>query len=192
MSENILLMSGAMLIERSSVHGNTDTKLIEPTIKVAQDMYIMPLLGSALYTKLITIVADGTITSNVANIEYKTLLDKYIVDALIYYTISEMPLESFQFWNKGMARKVGIDTELPSMAEMFNIIDHYKKRAEFYGKRMIAYIKAYADTKFPEYLNPGNTCDTVNPSTKAYTFPIWLGGDDDCGCDGFNNQPYRG
>lgn len=194
MSENILLISDTMIKERTAIHGNIDPKLIYPDIKVAQDMYIMPILGTALYTKLQTIISDGTISSNPANVNYKGLIDKYLVDALMYYTLSELPTTiSYQFWNKGVVRKQGENTELPSMVELIDLSNKYKNRAEFYATRMRDYIRANASAMFTEYLNPGNTTDTVTPEQRAFTMPIYLGDDGNCYCNpgGFNGQPYH-
>lgn len=194
MSSNILLVSDTMIKERTSIHGNIDPKLIYPDIKVAQDMYILPILGTALYEKLQTIIADGTITSDSAKVNYKNLIDKYLCDALMYYTLSELPTTiSYQFWNKGVMRKQGESTELPTMSELIDLSNKYKNRAEFYAERLKAWVRANANTMFPEYLNPGNTTDTVTPEQRAFTMPVYLGPDNKC-CDdmGFNGQPYQG
>lgn len=197
MSENILLISDTMIKERTAIHGNIDPKLIYPDIKVAQDMYIMPILGTALYNKLQTIIADNTITSNPANANYKGLIDKYLVDALMYYTLAELPTTiSYQFWNKGVVRKQGENTDLPSMSELIDLSNKYKNRAEFYAERLKMYIIDKAPTMFPEYLNPGNTIDTVTPEQRAFTMPIYLGDSDGndnpyCNRGGFNGQPYH-
>jgi hypothetical protein len=194
MSANVLLISTTILKERTGIHGNIDEKLLYPDIKYAQDSYILPLLGTALFNKLQTIIADGTITSNVANVNYKALLDTYIIDAMVYYTLAEMPLSiGYQFWNKGVVRKIGENTENPSMSELVDIANRYKNRAENYANRMKEYIKANAATKFPEYLNPGSTTDTVTPEQRAFTLPIYLGDyghDPYCNPGGFNGQPY--
>jgi hypothetical protein len=198
MSENILLISDTMIKERTAIHGNIDPKLIYPDIKVAQDMYIMPILGTALYNKLLTAIGDGSISSDTTNVNYKNLIDKYLVDALMYYTLSELPTTiSYQFWNKGVTRKIGQDSENPSMSELIDLSNKYKNRAEFYAQRLKQWIRQNAATMFPEYLNPGNGIDTVTPEHRAFTMPIYLGPegyrrDDDC-CDGFgfNNQPYK-
>jgi hypothetical protein len=106
MSDNILLISDVMIKERTAIHGNIDPKMIYPDIKYAQDVYIAPILGSGLFNKLQTIISDGTITAG-ANVHYKDLIDKYLVDALMYYTLAELPNSlSFQFYNKGVIRKV--------------------------------------------------------------------------------------
>lgn len=182
MSQDILLISDTMIKDRTSVHGNIDPKLIYPNIKVAQDMYIHPILGSALYNKLQTIVSDGTISSSAPLAPYKLLVDRYIVDALIYYTLAELPVSlSYQFWNKGVLRKQGESTDLPSMSELFDIGNKYKNWAEFYSNRLRLYLKQNAATLFSEYNNPGSGIDDINPTHKSFTMPVFLGDDNSCG-----------
>ena len=197
MSENILLISDLMIKERTAIHGNIDPKLIYPDIKVAQDMYILPLLGTNLYNKLQTLVSNGTIVDP-ANANYKFLMDKYLVDALMYYTLSELPETlSYQFWNKGVVRKHGQDTDIPTMEELISLSKKYKSRAEWYGQRMRLYIVQNSAQMFPEYLNPGSTIDTITPEQRAFTMPVYLGDETNvrlnpyCNPGGFNGQPYH-
>lgn len=174
MSKNVLLISEDILKDRTTLHGNVDPKLLFPEIKAAQDMYIHPILGTALYNKIISEVEAGTITG-----DYKTLLDDYIIDCILYYTLSSLPEAlSYQMWNKGVVRKQGDNTELPSMGELIDISNRFRIRAEWYGDRMNKYLKANASSSFlPEYLSPGDTSDTITPEVNSYTMPIYLGGD---------------
>lgn len=182
MALDILLISDQMIKDRTTIHGNIDPKLLYPNIKVAQDLYIHPILGTALYNKLLNAISDGTIISLPANANYKTLIDRYIVDALMYYTLSELPIPmSYQFWNKGVLRKQGENTELPSMSELLELGSKYRNWAESYGNRLRLYLRQNASTLFPEYLNPGTGEDDINPQNKTFTMPVWLGGDGDCG-----------
>lgn len=194
MSLNTLLVNDQMIKDRTVIHGNIDPKLIYPDVKVAQDMYILPILGTGLYDKLQGLINNNTI-NDPGNADYKLLIDKYIIDALIYYTLSELPTSiSFQFWNKGVIRKVGQDTELPSMQDLVDISYKYKNRAEFYATRLRDYLRATASaTKYPEYLNPGSTSDTITPGQTTFTMPVYLGDDDNpyCNPGGFNGQPYH-
>jgi hypothetical protein len=197
MSANILLVSDVMIKERTAIHGNIDPKNIYPDIKVAQDMYILPILGSALFNKMQAIVSDDTINTDGSLVAYKTMLDKYLCDALIYYTLSELPTTiSYQFWNKGVLRKSGENTELPSMSELIDLSNKYKNRAEFYAQRLRLYVvDQAAKSKFPEYNQPGNTIDTVYPNHRAFTNPIYLsdeGRNPFCNPGGFTNEPYHG
>lgn len=176
MSLNILLISDEMIKERTAIHGNIDPKLLYPDIKVAQDMYIHPILGTALYDKIQADINGGSIAGN-----YKILLDKYIVDALIYYTLTDLPTTiSYQFWNKGVVRKQGENTELPSMSELIDLSKKYQNRAEFYATRLRDYLRQKASTLFPEYLNPGSGIDDIRPEHKTFTSPVYLGDSDDC------------
>lgn len=187
MSLNILLISDAMIKERTAIHGNIDPKLIYPDIKVAQDMYIEPILGTALYNKLLNDI-NGAGPAG----EYKTLLDKFIVDALIYYTLAQLPTTiSYQFWNKGVMRKQGQDTELPTMSELVDISNKYQERGEFYANRLRKYLIQNAPTKFPEYINPGSGVDDIRPAHNAYSMPVWLGDDDDS-CNRSYEERYQG
>lgn len=188
--ENKLLISDVMIKERTAIHGNIDPKLIYPDIKVAQDMYILPLLGSALYFKLQDLITSDA-TGATWPAAYKTLVDVYIIDPLIYYTLSELPTTiSYQFWNKGVMRKQGLDTDLPSMSDLIDLSNKYRNRAEFYGNRLKRYLIQNANDSFPEYNNPGNGVDTINPDQKAFTIGIYLGPDNDCCCNDTPTQPY--
>jgi hypothetical protein len=178
MSENILLISPTVLKERTPVHGNVDDKLIYPEIKYAQDAFIKPILGSALFAKLQTLIT-GTSPNNISdpgNADYKVLMDSYIIDALVYYTLMGLVTSaSYQMWNKGVVRKLGDNTELPSMSELVDLSNGHRNKAEHYAKAMRRYLLQYANTKYPEYLNPGNTIDTIWPDQNEFSNPIYLG-----------------
>ncbi len=196
MSANVLLISDQIIKDRTSIHGNIDPKLIYPDIKYAQDVFILPLLGTGLYEKMQAIIADGTITTDNTLSNYKNLLDKYIIDALMYYVMGELPMTlGYQFFNKGVVRKNGENTDNPDMSELVSIGLKYKQRAEYYGNRMRLYVVQNAAAMFREYLNPGNTIDTITPNQRAFTMPIYLGDErrDNpfCNPGGFNGQPYH-
>jgi len=171
MSQNILLISVDILKQRTQIHGNIDEKLLYADIKVAQDMYVVPLLGTALFNRLQADVNADTLSG-----DYKTLLDNYLIDCLIWYTLAESPeTMSYQLTNKGVVRKQGDNTQLPTMAEIISLADTYRKRAEFYANRCRLYLEQNAPTKFPEYLNPGSGIDDKRPVRVQYTSPIYLG-----------------
>lgn len=198
MSKNILLISVDILKERTDIHGNIDAKLIYPHIKFVQDAFIKKVLGTALYDKLQDIINDGTIIDS-NNADYKLLLDEYIIDAMIWYCKSEMSVDtSFQMWNKGVVRKQGQDTELPSMSELIDIANRYKSKGEYYANRLKLFLIDQSSRlqKYPEYTHPGSTVDTITPEMQNFTSPIWLGDTDGkdnpwCNPGGFNGQPYH-
>jgi len=171
MSRNILLISADMLKQRTQIHGNIDEKLLYADIKVAQDMYILPLLGTALFNKL-----QNDINADQLDGNYKTLLDDYVVDCLVWYTLTESPeTMSYQLTNKGLVRKQGDNTQLPGLAEITSLADTYRKRAEFYANRCRLYLEQNAAEMYPQYLNPGNNIDDKRPVRVQYTSPVYLG-----------------
>lgn len=187
--ENKLLISDVILKERTAIHGNIDPKLLYPTIKYVQDSRILPIIGTALYTRIQTLITTDP-TGATWPADYKRLLDIYIIDALIWYVLYELPLDiSYQVWNKGILRKQGQDTDLPTMSDLLDIGNHNKNKAEFYGNRLKVYLQQNATASYPEYNSPGNGIDTINPDQKSFTIPIYLGGDDCC-CNDTPTKPY--
>ena len=181
MSKNTLFISVQSIKDRTGLHANVDEKLVLPEIKTAQDMYILPALGSALYNELQTAVDTNTYT----NLQ-TTLLDDYIVDTLIYFVMSELPQGlSFQFYNKGLLRKSGENQENPSMQDMIDVANRYKARAEFYKQRLIKYLKQHT-ALYPNYLNFGSGIDSIKPDNEGYTVSMYLG---DACC---NDDDYEG
>lgn len=184
MSQNVLLISAEMIKDRTAIHTNIDEKLLFPTIKVCQDMFIHPLLGSTLFNKIITYVEAASVTGT-----YKDLLDDYIIDCLCWYVLSECIFDTtYQIWNKGMVKKAGDSTELPGTDELEAMRNRFRIRAEWYGQRLKNYLQVNASTKFlPEYLTT-TACDDIPPENKAFTMPVYLG-DDYCGCNNINRYP---
>jgi hypothetical protein len=169
MSLNTLFISVQGIKDRTGLHANVDEKLVLPEIKTAQDMYILPTLGSTLYNRL-----QAGITANDLNANEVILLNNYLADCLIYYVMSELPMGlSYQFYNKGLLRKSGDNTENPSMQDMIDVANRYRTRAEFYKQRVIKYLRQN-NTLFPEYLNFTSGIDTIVPDLEGYTSSLYL------------------
>jgi hypothetical protein len=180
MSKNTLFISVQSIKDRTGLHANVEEKLVLPEIKTAQDMYILPALGSALYNELQTAVDANTYTQL-----QTTLLDDYIVDCLIYFVMSELPQGlSYQFYNKGLIRKTGENQESPSMQDMIDVANRYRARAEFYKQRLIKYLKQN-NALYPNYLNFGSGIDSIKPDNEGYTVSMYLG-------DACCNDDYEG
>ena len=162
MSKNTLFISVQSIKDRTGLHANVDEKLVLPEIKTAQDMYILPALGSALYNELQTAVDANTYT----NLQ-----------------------TSFQFYNKGLLRKSGENQENPSMQDMIDVANRYKARAEFYKQRLIKYLKQN-NALYPNYLNFGSGIDSIKPDNEGYTVSMYLG-DACCNDDDYEGKRKR-
>ncbi len=187
MSLNILFISVDTIKDRSGLHLNVDEKLVKGEIKAVQDMYILPALGSALYDR----IQAGITANNLTQLEI-TLLNDYIVDTLVNFTLAELPQGlSFQFYNKGLLRKGGENFENPSMQDMIDIANRYRARAEFYKQRLIKYLRQNI-VDYPLYSNYGSGIDAIKPERDAYNSTIWLGDTGCCGDFKSYEEKYQG
>lgn len=187
--KNICFINVNTIKERSALHSNVDDKLILPEILTAQDMFLLPALGTALYDRL----QDGIENNNLTADEVD-LLDNFITNPLVYYTLSELPMGlSYQFYNKGLVRKTSDNTDTPNMQDLIDVASRYRTRAEFYTQRLIKHLKQVSSTtnKFQEYVNYGSGVDIIKPDHDAYQASIWLG--DEYGCKPMSfEERYQG
>lgn len=169
--KNVLFITVQNIKDRTGLHNNVDEKLILPEIMTAQDMFILPLLGSNLYKRL----QDGIEADNLNAVE-ETLLDEYIIPTLVYYVLSELPMAiSYQFYNKGLVRKKDDNTNDPDTQEIIDTMNRYKTRAEFYKQRTLKYLKAESvNDTYPQYNDTLNRYDDILPDKQAYTTSVYL------------------
>jgi hypothetical protein len=170
MSLNILFINETLIKSRTAISDAIDGKQIKPLIKLAQDKFILPALGSTFYNRL----QDGIEIGDLSQDE-KYLLDNYITDALVWFTIAEMVVStSFQFFSKGVLQKSSEESNSPSKSQLDLLERKYMSNGEFYKQRLIDYLRENC-TKFEEYMNVGSGLDVINPQIQAYTSPIFLG-----------------
>ena len=170
MSLNTLFIDEVLIKSRTAISQGIDGKQIKPVIKLAQDKFIMSCLGSTLFNRL-----QQGIENDDLNTYEKTLLDDYITDCLLWYTIAEMVMmTSFQFFSKGVFQKSSEESNAPSNGQLELLERSYKSNAEFYKQRLIDYLRQNT-TLFPEYINYATGFDVIPPQIKAYTSSIYLG-----------------
>ena len=170
MSLNILFISESLIKDRTGISSAIDGKQLKPIIKLAQDKYILPCLGSGLYNRL----QSGINNANLTNDE-KTLLNDYVTDTLLWFTIGEsVQMLGYQFFSKGVFQKTSEDSNAPGKGTLELIERKYMSNGEFYKQRLIAYLQENY-TLYEQYLNPGTGLDVIFPQNKAYTSPIYLG-----------------
>jgi hypothetical protein len=171
MSKNIIFITEQLFKERTGASNAIDGKQLFPMIKVAQDIHIQPTLGSGLYLRL----QDGIDNDDLNNDE-KNLIDNYITDALIWFTMSMLPMVmGYQLFSKGFLQKTSEEGNAPSRADLELIEAKYKSMAEFYNKRLIKFLQENYGL-YELYLNPGSGVDVIFPTKQGYSSPFYLGG----------------
>ena len=167
---NILLISEDTLKTHSSLNKNVWADNLSSVIKATQDVDLQRILGPCLYKKVLELVENGGIRNTKYSI-YKTLLDEYITDYLIYQTLVNLiPEISTKITNMGLVISNDEHVQNVTQGERDLVMGQYQKYADAYCKMMQDFLKENRDS-FPEL----NCCGAPNLDSSAET-GLWLGG----------------
>lgn len=146
-----LLISEAAVRSFTDVNKSVDSDLINNNIRVAGDYYLQNTLGTKLYRKIIDLVNTNSMAE-----PYKTLLDDYCQDYLLYCAYYET-LESIYVRprNNGLLRPTGGENSESVDFEMYNVKrQSVKNKMDFYNTKLTQYL-IEEEALFPE-LNSNN------------------------------------
>ena len=167
---NMLLISEDTLKTHSSLNKNVWADNLSSVIKATQDVDLQRILGSCLYKKILELVNDGGIRNAKYSI-YKTLLDEYITDYLIYQTLVNLiPEISTKITNMGLVVSNDEHVQNVTQGERDLVMGQYQKYADAYCKMMQDFLKENRDS-FPEL----NCCGSTTLDSAAST-SLFLGG----------------
>lgn len=133
---NILLISEDYIKTHSNLNDNVWGEYLLPAIREAQDMGLQTIIGECLYTTILDMVDDGSITAT-TNAAYKVLTDDYIRPYLMYKAISDLvPIIGVKLSNIGTV--ISNDEHLSNISESERerLRQYYEYRSDFYCKRL--------------------------------------------------------
>jgi hypothetical protein len=161
----ILFISEDKLKDSTAINMNVDVNFLLPYVRIAQKKYIETKLGTNLFEAIQTMISAGTI-GNVANANYKTLLDDYIADVLVHYAFYEvLPFLRYKVQNNNVVSKTADNSTPLTRAEAQDLRSEISNTAQFYTERLVDYL-CNNNNLFPEYTT--NTGSDVNPDSNAY------------------------
>jgi len=160
--QHTLYISATRIKKDTALGGSVDDNIIMPYILLAQDMFILPVLGTDLDTKLKSDIQGGSLTG-----AYKTLVETYIQPALVQFSFAELaPFLRLRFVNNAIVIMGATDqSDSASYEDIKPLMDRAKDAAEFYRQRLIDYIRNNTSS-FPEYSS--NTGADLDPTTRNY------------------------
>jgi len=166
-----IFISPDFLKQTTIVEQNIDTKIVRETIVEAQDLYILPLLGTALYDRVVTEIGSTVST------DIKTLLDDHIQRTLKWYVLVEITdFLTFRYVNKAVMQKSSENSTAIDSVNATRMKGLLKDKAEIYADRMSLFL-CEESTAYPEFNNPGSRADTIKPKRQVYETAIFLGRD---------------
>lgn len=149
---------------------NVDAKYIGIAIIEAQELYLRPSLGTALYNKINTDL--GSLTG-----VYDTLFHDYILDVLKNYTLFLLAPNIVMKWrNTSIGINSGENFTPIDLNDIGKIQKQVLPKAETYLKRMNDYLIANSND-FPE-LYANTAFDQKNPNNQSFSTTMNLGPDD--------------
>jgi len=171
-NQNTLFLTEKFIKENSAIQDNVEFSNLRPTIRLVQDKHVQRLLGTKLYRKLQTLVADGTITDS-GNEDYKYLLDAFIVHIITHAFMAEATTDLlFKYTNISVNTNSNETIQPVSLQQIKFLQEEHKGNSQFYQKRLVDYL-LFNQTDFPEYLD--NVEDEIRPERKAYSGNIYTG-----------------
>lgn len=179
---NVLFISEETLKDNTIVSANVDPKLFRMAISDAQDMYLLPILGTTLYNDLVSSVSGFTVSGTPISQSYQTLLDVYIKPTLVKYSLFRMVITlSYKFQNKNIGVKSSEFSQQANYDDLTKLKEQSLNDAEVYADRLSRFLLANNAT-YPKYLTQENAnIATIYPNKNNFTNGMFLG--DDCDCD---------
>jgi len=157
----VLFISENKIKDSTAIGGNVDASFLHPYIKIAQKKYIETKLGTDLFEALQTKITAGSLSG-----AYQTLVDDFIMDALIHWSFYEcLPFLRYKVMNNNVVSKTAENSTPLSREEAQDLREEIRNTAEFYTERLIDYIKNNT-ASFTEYTT--NTGSDVSPDTVNY------------------------
>jgi len=160
--EHTLYISTNRLKRDTALSQAVDDNLVMPYILLAQDMHILPVLGTELDQDLKSHIQNNTLAD-----DNKTLVETYIQPALVQYSFTQLvPYLRLRFVNNAVV--IMGATEQSSSAtyeDLKPVMDTATNAGEFYRQRLIDYIKNNT-ALFPKYST--NTGADLKPTTSNY------------------------
>ncbi len=166
------IISEAKVRAFTTLNNSVDTELIKNCIRTAQDYYLQSIIGTVLYEKILTDIDSGSLTG-----DYKTLVDSYIQDYLLYATYYETLEEIFiRPRNKGLLKPTGGENSVDVDLQTYNVKrQSVENKMTYYAERLTNYILE-DNGLFPE-LDQNNLLYQQNPDYSVkYRSPFAMRG----------------
>ena len=159
--QHTLFISTTRIKKDTALGASVDDNLLLPYILMAQDRYILPILGTDLYDKLISEIQGSSLAG-----DYLTLLQSYIQPALVQFSFATVvPFLRLRFVNNSVVTMSSEQGNSVSHSDLKPLISASMDQGEFLRERLIDYIRNNTSS-FSEYSS--NTGSDLQPTTQNY------------------------
>ena len=173
-----MLVSPKRVKESGELNVNVEDRAIAASIRTAQNVYLRDVLGSDLIEKLQVLVFNkiSGVNDNIddeANIAYKTLLDDYLQDAIVYKTIVDIAIrKSLEIRNMGVVQNSDTNVQSSNLEDIKYLQNYVETMYNDKLNRIVEFLcqnkEAIPESKF--------VCG-CKPKTKFANVNLYLGGE---------------
>lgn len=147
----------------SYVESNFDEQMLGQLIWDIQELYILPIVGTALYDELRTQIQAGNLTAS-----NQTLLFEKINPALMWHLLSKgAHIFTYKIRNKGIVTQSSDNSQPATMNELDRMVKQFESFAQTYSDRLMKYLVENSTT-FPLYYDAGDGVDAIQPRGEQY------------------------
>jgi len=162
------IISETKLRQFTDMNNNVDTELLKNAVREAQDIVIQRLLGTILYEKILSDIDADSLAGN-----YKTLVDNYIQNALLYYAyyyaLENIYLRSR---NNGLLTPTGGENSIQGDLQVYNMKrTSVQQKAEWYAEKLTEYL-IENQAEFPEITQGTKLYEQIADFGIQYKSPI--------------------
>lgn len=165
---DVFIISETKLRQFTDMNNNVDTELLRNAVREAQDIEVQRLIGTILYQKILSDIDASTLAG-----AYKTLVDDYIQNALLYYAYY-YALESI--WlrsrNNGLLIPTGGENSIQADLQVYNMKrQSVKNKAQWYAEKLTEYV-IQNQNEFPEITQSTELQQMIADFGIQYKSPI--------------------
>lgn len=146
----------------TTISNNLDDCYVITAIVDAQLTGLQPIIGTPLYDKLCTLVADEALEDNVL---YNELVETYVKQYLIQQVQVELLVQSIaRTHNAGTVQYVDASYQTASLQDVKYLRDYYANKASFFGERIIDFLTKHCNeiTEYRERTFEMGSCDKAD------------------------------
>ncbi len=156
--QDILLISPNTVKKRGDITLNYDDMFLSSSIRTAQDIFLVDFLGKDLVDRLKELVEaklnneeDNIDSEN--NIAYKTLLDEYVKEVLVYQVLIETAIRtSLKIRNLGVVKNKDTNADAADLKEIQYLLDNFRTSVNHWQNRTVDFLcenkEAIIENKF--------------------------------------------
>lgn len=162
----VLIIDPKVLKENTVIDQNTAGEFILPSVRLAQEIDLVEIIGECLYSEIVRQISEGAVKP-----EYKELIDNYIIPFLEYASLVRLiPMVQYKVCNAGVVTTNDEHITNETYANTRLLQDEYNNIRNTYKKRLQDFLKKHR-VEYPELKD---CCGSnLNSSSDC---PIWLGG----------------